>query len=104
MPIAECTRCGGTVHWSWEEAFDKFGFGDGDRQIMTDDVISALEHAGYTVAFCHWGLHNQIITAISKDGISQIPEGANVGYDDPRDYLPQEIVDLLDKAFPEEVA
>ncbi len=33
MPITECQNCGGSLHWHWEEAFAKFGFGDGDGQV-----------------------------------------------------------------------
>lgn len=44
-------------------------------------------------------MHNVVITSIIKDGIAMIPEHADVGYDDPRIYLPDEIVELLDRAF-----
>lgn len=48
-----------------------------------------------------WGMHNIVITAIGKDFVSQIPEAANVGYDEPREYLPSEIVRIVDEAFSE---
>lgn len=100
MAISECENCGGSYHWHWEDAFDKFGFGDGDGQIETGTVAAVLEKAGYAVEQIEWSLHNTIIISIKRDGTEQIPETADVGYDDPREYLPQPIVRLLDEAFP----
>jgi hypothetical protein len=60
-PISPCSRCGGKLRWRWEEAFDKFGFGDGDGQVMTSDVAHVLRAAGYVVASAPWGLHNTTI-------------------------------------------
>lgn len=101
MPISECDHCGGTYHWKWEEAFDKFGFGDGDGQIETWQVADALTDAGYEVEIEAWGLHNTIITSIKKAGKEIIPHDTCIlGYDDPREFLPQDIVKLLDKALP----
>ena len=34
-----CNTCFNDYDWTWEEAFDKFGFNDGDGQVMTDDVV-----------------------------------------------------------------
>ncbi|MEQ1711744.1 MAG: hypothetical protein ABL908_10115 [Hyphomicrobium sp.] len=83
--------------WTWEEAFDKFGFGDGDGIIMTHVVANVLDKHGYNVSIMPWGLHNDIITSIiARDGTEQIPATANLGYDDPRHYLPECIVELLD--------
>lgn len=102
MPRSTCDRCGGkkSLHWQWEEAFDKFGFGDGDGQVMTDDVAQVLRAAGYAVAVAPWGLHNTTIYSIKRDGVELIPNTANVGYDDPRKYLPKHIVRLLDRKLP----
>lgn len=97
MPITTCTHCGGDLAWSWTEAFDKFGFQDGDGQVMTDVVVETLHAAGYDATADAWGFHNVVITSIQRDGVEQIPAGAKVGYDDPRDYLPVEIVRLLDE-------
>jgi len=87
--------------WSWDEAFDKFGFGDGDGLIMTGVVANALRRAGFVVIAEPWGCHNVTITSISRNGTELIPEDTKPGYDDPRDYLPKEIVELLDNTFPE---
>lgn len=103
MPKDQCYCCGGEYRWNWDEAFSKFGFGDGDLQIETYQVEDVLVGAGYAVKTHHWGLHNLIIVSIVKDGHEYIPakdSGFNLGYDDPRTYLPQEIIDLLDANLP----
>ena len=98
MPIIVCPRCANCQTWSWEEAFDKFGFNDGDGLVMTSAVVSVLRSAGYAVKKVRWGVHNTIITSIKKKRRQLIPETTNVGYDKPRDYLPADVVDLLDDA------
>ena len=100
MSFSTCPTCFNTVDWSWEEAFDKFGFGDGDGLVMTEHVAAALRKNGYVVTTHTWGSHNTIITSIvGKRGKELIPASANVGYDDPREYLPIRIRRLLDEAF-----
>lgn len=99
MPYTTCRLCNTDVLWSWEEAFDKFGFSDGEGEVMTCEVADALEQAGYEVTSEQWGLHNEVILSIRKDGVEQIPIGTNVGYDEPRRYLPLDIVQLLDEQF-----
>lgn len=98
--ISTCTTCGGSYLWDWDEAFDKFGFGDGDGQVETETVADVLRHAGYVVETTAWGLHNVVITSITRGGIEYIPATANIGYDEPRDYLPREIIELLDQHIP----
>jgi hypothetical protein len=102
MPISVCCTCGGTIQWNWEEAFCKFGFLDGDGQIETQNIADALTEAGYEVIIQEWGMHNTIITHIKKFELEQIPDDVKLGYDNPREYLPAEIVELLDKLFPAE--
>ena len=99
MTTSVCKNCGASC-WSWEEAFDKFGFNDGDGQIETWRVQAALERAGYSAQEACCGLHNTIIFSIKKDNVELIPEDAEVGYDNPRSYLPAELVELLDREFP----
>lgn len=94
-----CQRCGTCHAWDWEEAFDKFGFGDGDGLVMTESVARTLREAGYAVTTHHWGMHNVIITSIKLADAEQIPEKTRLGYDNPRDYLPAAIVTLLDTAL-----
>lgn len=103
--ISHCDTCGSQVVWSWTEAFEKFGFGDGDGLIETWQVEDVLTAAGYEVNVEGWGFHNTVIVSIKKDGTEQIPydrPGFTFGYDDPRSYLPPEIVTLLDEHFPDE--
>ena len=33
-----CESCGSSHEWTWADAFDKFGFGDGDGLVMTSSV------------------------------------------------------------------
>lgn len=101
-PFATCPTCGAPHAWTWEEAFDKFGFGDGDGLVLTDIVADALREAGYRVEVHPWGMHNVVITGISRADTSLIPETATVGYDNPRGYLPGDIIELLDNTFPHE--
>lgn len=100
MATSDCRICGGTYHWFWEEAFDKFGFGDGKGQVETEQVRDFLVMAGCVVELHSWESHNTVIRSIVRDGIELIPETASVGYDDPRKYLPRDIVRMLDGAFP----
>lgn len=65
MPSSECDCCGGTYNWFWTEAFDKFGFNDGDGQVETWNVESVLTEAGYDVTVTGWGMHNTVITSIN---------------------------------------
>ena len=103
MPTEHCDHCGTAYEWKWEEAFEKFGFGDGDAIVHTDDVIQILTDAGYAVESKLWGFHNEIIISIIRntDGVQMIPEGTISGYDDPRTYLPEAIITLLDQGIPE---
>ncbi len=102
MPITQCKHCYSDISWRWEDAFDKFGFNDGDGLVMTPFVVVALERAGYMARSRVWGLHNEIIVSVQRDGVEVIPPEARVGYDDPRRYLPEDLVVALDDAFPDE--
>lgn len=90
--------------WSWTEAFDKFGFNDGDGRVMTDAVIEALEKIGCTVTAQRLGLHNRVITSIkTADGdeaMSLDNPNVRIGYDCPRNYLPSVLVRYLDETLP----
>ncbi|MYH40383.1 MAG: hypothetical protein F4150_01045 [Chloroflexi bacterium] len=56
------------IDWEIEEAFSKFGFGDGDGPNFTDEVASAIEAAGpYRCRMQIWGLHNYGIEAIDEE-------------------------------------
>tara|TARA_R110002072_G_scaffold148598_1_gene296090 strand:- start:2819 stop:3379 length:561 start_codon:yes stop_codon:yes gene_type:complete len=86
----------------WEDAFDKYGYDDGDGLVGTYEVERVLIDAGYEVECVQWGLHNVVIEVIRKGGIDAIPTDDDevcIGYSDPRDYLPQDIIALLDLHF-----
>ena len=103
MPRTTCTTCGGDHIWSWEEAFDKFGFGDGDGMVMTDAVIRTIKTAGYDASAEAWGFHNVVITSIKRDDCDVIPPTAVIGYDSPRNYLPVSLIDFLDQHLGDDV-
>ena len=64
MSITTCPTCCAPHTWLWEEAFDKFGFGDGDGIVMTEHVANALRKHGYVVTAEPLGVHNVAITSI----------------------------------------
>jgi len=100
MVCTTCRNCGSELHWDWADAFNKFGFGDGDGQVETYTVVDALECRGYLVEAEHWGFHNTIIKSIKKSGKELIPDSVTLGYDNPREYLPKKLITLLDEALP----
>lgn len=107
------------ITWTWGEAFSKFGFGDGDLWNGTHEVGGEIESLGYEVECDTWGCHNYMIVDIKKDGKSilfidkenhllddWLPEILKrsgdlepLGYAEPRDYLPDDIINHLDKVF-----
>lgn len=121
------------IEWQWEDAFDKFGFDDGDGPNFTDEVADAIRgEFGYACDCRPWGIHNYMIRAVTvpatgatvykrkpwcaSDGEDRCevvdgkkllkPRGNgpgdhawSIGYDSPRDYLPDAVVEFLDKEF-----
>ena len=119
------------IEWQWEEAFDKFGFGDGDGPNFTSEVAGAIQGKfGYECKLDTWGMHNFMIMSVVDPKTQKCvykrkpwnpqrdaPEdkevvggqayvkdidgtgGWCVGYDDPRAYLPDEVVAYLDETF-----
>jgi len=91
--------------WTWEEAFYKFGFGDGDDWVGTSLIAQFLEKLGYEVDYDSWGCHNVCISELSKNGVSLLPEEypeddeKRMGYADPNDYLPDDLVQKLNNYF-----
>jgi hypothetical protein len=84
--------------WRWEEAFDRFGFDDGDGYCLTQDVANVLENAGCRCCTAQFGAHNTIIHRVI------LPDGSPL--DNPfakfsaRLWLPAHLVAMLDNAFP----
>ena len=119
------------ITWEWEDAFSKFGFGDGDGWNGTHEVEGEIESLGYEVETDSWGCHNYMIFDIRKDGKSILfPEGNEIGhrlddwlpeveqrikdrgprnpnveplgYEPARNYLPEDIIKHLDSVFTDE--
>tara|TARA_R100001086_G_scaffold244261_2_gene173827 strand:- start:11440 stop:11748 length:309 start_codon:yes stop_codon:yes gene_type:complete len=93
------------IEWAWEEAFCKFGFDDGDGWNGTYLIQEFIEKEfGYTVEADTWGIHNYMIFSIKdKKGKELLDEdklNIEIGYTDPKDYLPKEMIKKLDKTFP----
>ena len=91
------------IEWDWEEAFDKFGFGDGDGWNGTDIIADHIESLGYGVVCDQWGIHNYMIMDLTvwcgPILISIIPEHISRGYDDPHGYLPRDLIQQLETKF-----
>jgi len=91
------------IEWEWEEAFDKFGFGDGDSWNGTHIVANEINDLGYVTDCDTWGIHNYMIMDVRKgqESVYTNPD-AQIGYDSPREYLPDDIINHLDKMFTED--
>ena len=50
--------------YTWDEAFSKFGFGDGRNGDLTDVVAEFIESLGYKVGITTTGAHNDYIHII----------------------------------------
>ena len=91
------------IEWDWEEAFDKFGFGDGDGWNGTEIVADFIESLGYGVVGDQWGIHNYMIMELTVGWgpiyISILPDHISRGYDNPHGYLPRDLVQQLETKF-----
>ncbi len=104
MQHLQCRHCGNK--YNWREAFSKFGFNDGDGNIKTPHIAEALKFAGCYVKYSRWSPHNELIYSIKKDGIEYMPvdnDDYKIGYDNPLDYLPIEILKSLEEEFPTKI-
>ncbi|MCG7861107.1 MAG: hypothetical protein JAZ18_01805 [Candidatus Thiodiazotropha endolucinida] len=99
----KCPHCGNRYHW--HHAFSKFGYDDGEGKVETPDIARVLQRAGFTVEYASWPAHNTIISSIRKNGTEYMPLSDPqilIGYDDPANYLPQHIQNLLNTKIPPE--
>ena len=71
------------ITWDWQEAFDKFGFGDGDSWNGTDIVENFLNDRGW-----------EVNSGLKKTALARFD-----GYENPEEVLPGELVDALNKKF-----
>lgn len=99
MSVSFCNQCQGTYNWHWQEAFFKISCWS--LKSNTCCVESLLARAGYRVHIAG-GRKRNVIRYIKMNGIDQIPTNARIGHNNPQEYLPPEIVTILDKAFPTE--
>jgi len=93
----------GSHFCNWTEAFAKFGNADGDdpdAEANTEQVADTIRELGY-VCEVWGGPHNvMIVSIIDADGVDILAK-ADVGSEDPRRYLPQDILDHLRTRFSE---
>ena len=96
--MAENTEEDDSYHW--QDAFSKFGFGDGWDAEYSYEVKKFLEGKGYEVGMGETGGHNDYIEIIHKDGkevFKNDRKSNNVGGMFSGNA---EITDLLDAKFP----
>lgn len=98
MPLHTCALCGGPQPWKWEDAFLSYGFDEGEHS-ETHAVASTLVANGYTTEIATYA-DNDFIESIVKDDVEQISAHDWPGEMDPRQFLPADLIALLDKAFP----
>ena len=105
-----CPTCGQeistNVHINWPDAFNKFGYGDGDGEIYTYEIAEHIQELDLECGFTQFCMHNDVIDSIKSyneggecTGVELIPNGTVIGYDNPRKYLPAFIVEHLDKKY-----
>ena len=99
MYRSQCCSCCQYMQLSWEEAFDRYGLMVSDGIVEIQSVVDTLVEAGYGVTVLEFEPHIRVISQIQKWGIKLIPRTVEIGYDNPRGYLPRKIIRLLDKKF-----
>jgi hypothetical protein len=101
-----CGACWDPINWC--ESFYKFGHGEGDECVHTGSVAHVLRAAGYHAETFDETMHNTVISQVGyrmSDGTinvvytDDLPAGNQVGYSDPREMLPADIVKFLDDSF-----
>lgn len=98
---SNCHACGAHIYWAWEDAFYSRSFDEGNGDSETETVAGYLREAGYRVEVTARS-RNPIISSIKKQGVEHVGPDDWYGESDPRDYLAAEVIDLLDKQFPED--
>lgn len=87
------------TRWTWEEAFNKFGFDDGndpESENRTEAVAESLYALNCdSVEASRWGMHNYVINSLMHQGTLYEFDG----HTNPATVLPPEIVAALDKEY-----
>ena len=81
----------------WTDAFDKFGNNDGDdpaAYFYSQSVADVIQELGYQCVLSSC-FHNRFICSITAPDGEELCAGT-VGYDDPRTFLPTDILRHLD--------
>ena len=107
METKIAARCGPTcgqeistkVHINWPDAFNKFGYGDGDGEVYTYEIAEHIDELGLSCVYKQKGMHKEVIESIKCNGKELIPDATDIGYDCPRGYLPAFIVEHCDKKY-----
>lgn len=86
--------------WSWTEAFNKYGFNEGETDTYTFEVSDFLADLGYIIETTS-GIHNTYISSLrSPTGVELLAVNKfNVGIDDAEEQLPDVLVDALNQKF-----
>jgi hypothetical protein len=85
---------------SWEDSFGRLHEGcesDGSPCDLTNEVVCFLSGLGYETTCDWWGWH-KFISGLALGGRDLLAD-IEVGYDDPREYLPAELIAALDERF-----
>lgn len=99
MPTATCSHCNSTFEWHWEAAFAKWGFGPGTGPSITEWVTEFLTQSGYKIITRQLEQGNTIIISIRKGKQEFIPADINIGHVHPNEFLPAELIKLLQQKF-----
>lgn len=90
----ECHHCRTLHFWHWKTAFK---YCESQILAQTETVAEVLQAAGYELKFDD-SYEPAVIDSMMLDGNELLPEQGLRG-DDPRAYLPAEVVSLLDAKF-----
>lgn len=88
---------------NWADAFNKYGYDEGDGVVHTQRIVEFLESKGYQAEYEPWGHYNTLIVElIDPNGklVIRVGEGKyQLGFDDPHRYLPAKLIEMLDEEF-----
>lgn len=100
MRTCTCPTCSTAHRWQWEEAFLRDGFFRGEDS-HTATVAVFLSSQGYDLTINDHFEGNPFIARIFKGTKQFMSPSDSPGETEPRDYLPDHIIQLLDTEYPE---